>query len=133
MMDDDVAPLLRRLLSDEDCYVRSYAVMGLERAIKGGQLSRLLRDKAYPVLLEQCNIVWPLSGNDSAGVLIQLDRVRAASDLSDPTILSTNNPNLRSILQACNRASMPLPAAPLQAIFEEALPRIVGKNPYPPS
>ncbi|MEO0474519.1 MAG: hypothetical protein AAF085_00930, partial [Planctomycetota bacterium] len=128
---ESVAPLLKRLLADKEHYVRSYALIGLQRALDGGRLAESLRDYAYKLMLEQITEDWQLAGNDCARVMILLDSKSSTNDLGNRRVLSLENSNLKDVLRACHDASVALPGEILGDLFEKSMSRIEGKNSYP--
>lgn len=117
----DLLPDLRRALSDENEYVRSYALMGIQRAIVGDRIKASSRDDFFAVIAD----MWPSDTSfnvcDSIpSALLQLDRDRAIDYLLSEHLLSIRFPALWRILEAFKKESVEVPRTRLLTIIAEA-------------
>lgn len=127
----DSIPALAKLLEDTDGYIRSSVASGMQRAISEGRADEEFRQRAYDLLLAQSDQKWSGSLNDSAETVIVLDPARAAIDFASTRWLSHDNPNTHRILDACNRAKIPLPEAVTRPLLDRSMALAVGERCYP--
>ena len=127
----DTLPLLARLLQDADGYVRSYVVIGIERAVSAGRADEAFRRGAYDLVLAQCDQKWEGNVNDAADLVVKLDPQRAAADFASERWLSPANRYAFQILESCNEANLPLPEALTRRLLDHSLPQAVGPRCYP--
>ncbi len=117
----DSLPDLRRALTDEDEYVRSYALMGIHRAIDGDRIEASSRDNFFELVAS----MWP---EDTAFnvcdriplILLKLDRVRAIDYLLSDELFSTSFNPVWRILEAFNKQSVEVPRSRVLAVIETA-------------
>jgi uncharacterized protein DUF4375/HEAT repeat protein len=114
-------PDLRQVLQDEDEYVKSYALMGIQRAIQGGRIAPSSRDEFY----EMVAAMWP--GDTSFSVcdsipqiLLQLNRDRAIERLLRPDLFTAQFEPAWRILQAFDEESVRVPRPRLLTLIDEA-------------
>lgn len=105
-------------LSDADEHVRTWAMMGLEYATTAGRGTAELRSHLFDLVL-------PFAiGHDVGGqvsrCLLNLNRERAATILTDARFCSVANPQLSRILGALRDAKVSIPEGPMLAIIEQA-------------
>lgn len=135
----DSLPDLRRALTDRDDYVRSYALMGIQRAIPGGRVEESSKDEFFALVAG----MWP--GDTSFNVcdsipmvLLKLDRDRAIEYLLSDELFSVRFRPLWRILEALKQESVEVPRTrvltiiadaskepleyPMDNVLEEALP-----------
>lgn len=105
---DSTIPLLLRCLQDKDEYVRSYAVMGIQRALEddrgSGRFREALFDAVMPLVFSDDNPEM----DDSAVCLLQLDRQRTIEVLTAPERLTARTQGLHRSLGALRQAEVPL-------------------------
>lgn len=105
-----------RSLSDKDPYVRSYAMMGILRAITAGRATQGFRDRVFealePLVTQRDSTV---SGN-APQCLLGLDRRRAIDFLTSDQILSPGTEGLQYTLRALHEAEAPVADQPLLRI-----------------
>lgn len=114
-------PDLRRAFADEDEYVRSYALMGIGRAIKGNRIEGSGRDEFFTAIAD----MWPSDTSfnvcdDLPALLLQLDRDRGITFLLDDELFSVQFSPLWRILQTFNAESVDVPRQRILAIINEA-------------
>ncbi len=110
-----------RALEDDDEYVRSYALMGIQRAIKGNRIEDPSKNEFFELVAG----MWPEDTSfnvcDSIPViLLKLDRDRAMTHLLDDEVFTVRFRPVWRILQALNTASVEVPRSRLLAIIAEA-------------
>ena len=117
----DSLPDLRRALTDKDEYVRSYALMGIQRAISGGRMEESSKDEFFALVAN----MWP--GDTSFNVcdsipliLLKLDRERAIKYLLSDELFSVGFRPVWRILEAFNKESVEVPRTRLLTIIAEA-------------
>jgi HEAT repeat protein len=135
----DSIPDLRRALSDSEEYVRSYALMGIQRAIEGDRIEESSQDEFFALVAG----MWPhdtsFSVCDSIPlILLRLDRERAVELLLSDDLFTTRFEPVWRILEAFNSESVEVPRArllaiigeankePLDSVLEQALPLLGG-------
>jgi hypothetical protein len=117
----DSIPDLRRALTDEDEYVRSYALMGIQRAIAGDRIKASSKDDFFALVAD----MWP--GDTSFNVcdsiplvLLKLDRDRAVDFLLDDELFSVRFGPVWRILEAFKKESVEVPRTRLLTIIADA-------------
>lgn len=125
----DSLPDLRRALTDSDEYVRSYALMGIQRGISGGRISESSKDQFFTLV----SGMWPEDTSfnvcDSIPqILLKIDPERAVPYLLRDDLFTVKFSALWRILEALEKESVVVPRVRLLSIIEEA-----GKEPleYP--
>jgi HEAT repeat protein len=94
---ETIAPLVKKAFADEDEYVRSYALTGLEFALDRNGLSDQVRRELFPEVLE---LLRAGKNSDSAAkILYGLDKERATGFFLSEEILSADSPSLHQILR----------------------------------
>lgn len=117
----DSLPDLQRALKDEDDYVKSYALMGIQRAIAGGRIP----PSAMPQFYETVSGMWPedtsfnVCGN-IPNILLSLDRNRAVERLLQPDLFTAKFQPVWRILEAFEKESIEVPRSRLLAVIDEA-------------
>lgn len=114
-------PDLRRAVKDEDEYVKSYALMGIQRAISGGRIDQSETSQFY----ELVSGMWPEDTSfnvcDSIPqILLSLDRARAVERLLEPELFTAKFGPVWRILEAFAEESVEIPRARLLTLIEEA-------------
>ena len=117
----DSLPDLRRVLTDQDEYVRSYALMGIQRAINGNRIKESHRDEFFALVAK----MWP--GDTSFSVcdsipliLLKLDRDRAIEYLLSDELFSVHFSPVWRILEAFKNESVMVPRTRLLTIITAA-------------
>lgn len=97
---------IERALEDTDEYVRSYALMGMKRAIDANVLSPTVAKGVWPSL--ESLVRRDQNLDKAAGILPQLDSTRAESFLLSDEILDADRRYLHEILRVVNRFDLPI-------------------------
>lgn len=98
-----VPPMLRAL-ADTDQYVRTYAMMGINRAITADRGTPEFLDAVFSALTELLS-----RDEDAAQLLLKIDPDRAVPILLSPEHFTTENKRLHDILRALNRGGHKVP------------------------
>ncbi len=114
-------PDLRRALTDEDEYVRSYALMGIQRAIAGDRI----KASSSGIFFALVSDLWPgdtsFNVSDSIPtVLLKLNRDRAIDYLLSDKLFSVRFHSVWRILEAFRKESVEVPRTRLLTIIDEA-------------
>ena len=114
-------PSLQQAAKDEDDYVRSYMLMGIQRAVTGCRIS----DPDKPKFFELVAGMWPedTSFNVSTHlptILIKLDRDRAVERLLMPDLFTIQFEPVWRILEAFGSESVMAPRDKLLQLVEKA-------------
>ena len=117
----DSLPDLRRALTDADEYVRSFALMGIQRAISGSRIEDSSKDAFFELVAG----MWPddtsFSVCDSIPlILLQLDRERAIKYLLSDELFSVRFHPIWRILAAFTEESVEVPRTRLLSIIAGA-------------
>lgn len=110
---DDCAAPIERLLADDDEYVRSHTQIGIERGLELDRCTEGFQRAVFAPLRALLERGAPGGSHKAAWLLLQLDRERAATILLSERVLTPSNPELEAVLEACNRAALPIPHAQL--------------------
>ncbi len=128
--DDACLPPITTALADEDEYVRSYAVMGIRRAISAGRASRSFLDGVFePILALVDDEKSDNCPEESVLALLEIDQEKANMFLLSDRIFRALNPFLYEIINALNEKEMPIPLPKLWALAEELKP-LARQYPY---
>lgn len=111
---------LRAVLKDEDEYVQSYALMGIQRAIDGDRLAEEARDPLFDAVSEMwaTDISFNVAGENPI-VLLKLDRERAKARLLKPDLFSADFKRVHEILEAFSELNVEVPRQQLLTLIEE--------------
>ena len=117
----DSLPVLGRALKDKDEYVRSYALMGIERAIKGNRINALSKGDLFALVAD----MWPGDTRFSVCdkiplVLLKLDRERAMDYLLSDELFSVSFSPAYRILEAFKKESVAVPRPRLLSLIADA-------------
>ena len=120
-------PDLQRALTDKDEYVKSYALMGIQRAISGGRISQSSKAQFYAMVAA----MWPEDTSfnvcDSiAKILLGLDRDRAIDRLLQPDLFTAKFEPVWRILEAFAEKSVEIPRQRLLPLIDEASKEPIG-------
>ena len=111
-------PGVLKALEDEDGFVRSYARMGIERAIEGGAGERAFFDAVFEPVVR-------LFDSDQHGFhrtarcLMSLDSERAIKIMLDKRFFKPDNKALAGILKALNESQVSIPKEWLNPLIDE--------------
>jgi hypothetical protein len=114
-------PELQLALKDEDEDVRSYALMGIQRAIEGGRIKPTEKAQFYETVAG----MWPedTSFEVSEGIpeiLLGLDRDRAVGRLLQPDLFTAKFEPVWRILEVFDEEAVDVPRAKLLELINEA-------------
>ncbi len=101
-----VSPL-RKAFADSDEYVRSYGLMGLQRAIKNHRLSEQCASELYDDIAQL--VITGKNGNKSTALLLHIDQTRATELFLSERVFTPSAPSLHEALEALadKRISVP--------------------------
>lgn len=118
---DDAAEPLVQLLSDQEPYVRSYCLLGIELAARGKRLSpgfcSVLFDALQPLSLQDDYHL-----RNAPKCLLLLDRERAIAWLTTKEHLAPDQANLDVLLESLFEADVPVDEDLLLAVADSKLP-----------
>ncbi|MEW6357341.1 MAG: DUF4375 domain-containing protein [Planctomycetota bacterium] len=117
--DECIIPL-SKALRDPDEYVRDRAVRGIQSAIEHGRGSPAFRKAMFEGVAAMVVPGCSCNTEHAAECLMQLDRQRAISLLSNPDYFQTKNRELHHIIEALGKDA---PTKRLLEIMEEVKPR----------
>jgi len=103
---DETAESLLQSLSDEDDYVRSYAMMGLLRALDAERGSQKFRKAMFEAILPLVSRHDQTVSGDAPRCLLRLDRERAILWLTTSEVLSPGREGLQYVLRALREAEV---------------------------
>jgi hypothetical protein len=119
---DVVAPL-RKAFTDSDDYVRSYGLMGLQRAVGSNRLDASCARDLFPDIAQ---LVVMADGNDKSGslreataLLLNIDRTRATDLFLSEKVLTADSPALHEVLEALANKRVSVPRERLLALIEK--------------
>jgi HEAT repeat protein len=113
-------PLVLRALGDADEYVRSYAIMGIGRAIKAGHASPVFRDRMFEALTPLAAGEAERDEGDAVECLVEIDRDRALAMLQTDRFLNVRNRELLGVLTTLNKNNVQIDAGRLWPILARA-------------
>ncbi len=114
--------------SDEDDYVRSYAMMGMQRALETDRMTEGFRAAAYSIIQPLVYRRDSTGGREAPRCLLNLDRERAISFLTSPENLVVDREGLQYALKALREYEVPVDEGHLLDLAV-ALENKVGKYP----
>lgn len=97
---DEAVASLCRSLSDDDAYVRSYAMTGILRALNAGRGSREFRSAMFEAIIPLASRHDETVSADAPRCLLRLDRERAISRLTTAETLAPGREGLQYVLRA---------------------------------
>lgn len=114
-------PDLCQALKDQDGYVKSYALMGIQRAISGGRIDPPEKTHFYEVVAR----MWPEDTSfevcdNIPKILLSLDRERAVERLLQPDLFTAKFEPVWRILEAFAEESVEIPRPRLLELINEA-------------
>lgn len=114
-------PDLERAVKDEDEYVKSFALMGIQRAISGDRIDQSVKFSFYDLVAG----MWPEDTNfnvcDSIPeILLNLDRDRAVERLLEPDLFTARFEPVWRILETFAEKSVQVPRVRLLTLIQEA-------------
>ena len=114
-------PDLELVLTDEDEYVKSFALMGIQRAISGERIDRSERSQFYGVVAG----MWPEDTSFAVcgsipQILLSLDRDRAVARLLEPDLFTAKFEPVWRILEVFAEESVDIPRTRLLTLIDDA-------------
>ncbi len=109
---------LTALLRDEDEYVRSFAMIGIDRAVEGDRATPEFRSGLFEPVTALC-FSESFEDGDAAECLLGLDRERAISFLTQPDRLKAGQNGLYQALESLAQAKALVDEKLLLAIWNE--------------
>jgi HEAT repeat protein len=113
---ESVAPL-RKAFADPDEYVRSYALIGLKRAMEEERLDERCQRELFDDLQEL--IARGENADKAAGLLLEFDAARATEFFLSPAIFKSSSRSLHHALEAMAEEEIPVPRDRLLALISE--------------
>ncbi|MCA9140873.1 MAG: DUF4375 domain-containing protein [Planctomycetales bacterium] len=112
----EALPAIRRALADEDEYVRSYALMGMKRAIENDKLSDEIR---FGVVADLDRLVaQDLNVEDAARLMAQLDPKHAEDFLLSDSVLNTEKRYLHEVLRVVGQFDFEIRREKVKSLVE---------------
>jgi HEAT repeat protein len=105
----ECVPAITKLLDDDDDYVRSFAMIGIERGIRGKHCTPEFLSGIFPALVKLLNRPDKSVSGNAPELLLIIDRERAIPILLSPEYFSSQNTELHYILRALNKAKCEVP------------------------
>ncbi|HZJ14497.1 MAG TPA: DUF4375 domain-containing protein [Chthoniobacteraceae bacterium] len=112
-----IIPPLRKAFSDSDQYVRSFALIGLEWAVKGERLDEQCKRELFGDL--QNLIADGKNADNATGLLMEFDAKRATEFFLSPNIFTPHSKSLHEALEAMAERRIPIPRDRLLALIKE--------------
>ena len=106
--DECVDPILKAL-ADQDDYVRSYAIMGMQFGIKDKRCTPNFLKAVVPKLLELLDKQSIAGGTDLPDLLLAIDQKQAVKFFLSDKYFSIENENLLDILRVLNESEIAIP------------------------
>lgn len=125
---DCVVPITR-LLDDDDGYVRSYAMMGIERGIEASRCTDQFLNGVFPSLAKLLNRDDGSVCGTAPRLLLAIDRESAIRVMLSDDYLSTSNEELHYILEAFNEVEYKIPHDKLLPLLASLEP-VIGNYPH---
>lgn len=110
---EECADAVRKALADEDEYVRSFAMMGVQHGLDDGR-PMVLRGEVFPAVAELLD----REGDHSAELLLTIDAERAVPIMLSPRFFRSENRYVFEILRALNEAGHKVPLDKLLPLLE---------------
>ncbi|MEX0717236.1 MAG: DUF4375 domain-containing protein [Planctomycetaceae bacterium] len=123
-----VAPMLKALDDDND-YVRSYAMMGIQRGLKAERCTTDFLDAMFPALTTLLNRDDRSISGTAPELLLAIDTDRAMPVLLSPEYFTNENKEVHYILRALNASGHKVPHDTLLPFLRAAKP-LIGKYPH---
>ena len=123
-----IAPMLLAL-DDADDYVRSYAMMGIQRGIDSKRCTKDFLDAMFPALTKLLNRDERSVSGNAPVLLLAIDTQRAMSVLLSPDFFTVNNRRVHYIIKALNAAGRLIPHDTLLPFIQTVKP-LSGQYPH---
>lgn len=116
---DECTEAIVRLLTDSDCYVRSFALMGIDRGLTGKRCTEGFLRSVFPVLESLLDSVDCPIRKGLPDLLLAIDQERAIPILLSDEHLNPDSKAFLAIIEAFNEADIPVPRPRLLALIDE--------------
>lgn len=126
---DDCIGAVVAALSDDDDYVRSYAMMGIERGIAAERCTPEFLEAVFPALIKLLDRRDSSISGTAPVLLLAINAERAIPILLSPQYFTSGNRELHYILRALNFDSYQIPHDKLLPLLDE-LKLLADKYPY---
>ena len=123
-----IEPMLNAL-ADEADYVRSYAMMGIQRGIEADRSTKGFLDAMFPALVGLLDRDDSSVSGTAPSLLLAIDADRAVPILLSPEYFTVENRKLRDIIRALNSAGHKIPHAKLLPLLA-AIEPLVDEYPH---
>lgn len=123
-----IEPMLKGL-SDDDDYVRSYAMMGIQRGIEAKRCTKEFLDAMFPALTKLLNRDDSSISGTAPELLLVIETDRALPILLSPEYFTVENAQVHYIIRALNVAGHKIPHETLLP-FLDAVKPLIDKYPH---
>jgi HEAT repeat protein len=123
-----IEPMLKAL-SDEDDYVRSYAMLGIRRGIEAKRCTKEFLDTMFPALTKLLNRDDSSISGTAPELMLAIATDRALPILLSPEYFTVQNGQVHYIIRALNASGHKIPRETLLP-FLHAVKRLVDKFPH---
>lgn len=110
-----IIPLARKAFSDQDEYVRSYMLMGLEFALNRSGLSGSVQAELFPDVLDLLRA--DRNADKAADVLYRLNSAKAKDYFLSQEVFTAESPILHEILEVLANAKVSVPRDVLKSLI----------------
>lgn len=110
-----ITPLVRKAFSDQDEYVRSYALMGLAFALDRSGLSDSAQAALFPDVLDLLRTA--RNANDAADILYRFNPAKAKDYFLSQEVFAAESPVLHEVLKVLANAKVPVPREALKSLI----------------
>jgi len=121
--------LMLKALNDDDDYVRSYAMMGIERGMEAERCTEGFLNAMFPALTKLLNRADGSISGTAPELLLAIDNDRAKPVLLSPEYFSVENDEVHYIIRALNAAGQKIPHDTLLPFLKTVKP-FVDKYPH---
>ena len=111
-----ITPLVRRALTDQDEYVRAYALMGLEFALNRNGLDATARHELFPDVLALLRT--GKNADKATDILFRLNNDQAKDFFLSDEALQADSPILSNCLKTLANANVPVPRQRLLSLIK---------------
>ena len=110
-----ITPLVRKAFSDQDEYVRSYALMGLPFALNRSGLSDSAQADLFPDVLDLLRAA--RNADEAADILYRFNSAKAKDYFLSQEVLTTKSPILHEALKVLANAKVSVPREALKSLI----------------
>lgn len=113
---------IKKLLADEEDYVRSFALMGIGRGIDAGRSEDAFLQAIYPALEPLLAHDDDSTDGNAPKIMLTINREQAAEAILAPERFTPQNKRLHYNIQALNEANYPIPQDQLLPLLKKLDP-----------